>query len=239
MRIKPVIGSLIRTALAPVGSLVSIRTRHPHLVLTFDDGPDPDVTPRILEILAQADAHATFFVLGTRVCRQPHILGEMVAAGHEVGLHGIDHRRLTTAPRKEVLERLVRGKAELEDRIGQPVRWFRPPYGAQSLATWQAIRAAGMRSVMWGATLWDWKDIDDDARLAKANQGIEPGAILLGHDGIADASDLAEPMSPGNLNRAHWFGERFSDYRAQGFTGMSLGEALRTGRPVWRGVFAR
>src|SRR5690606_37488224 len=113
---------------APVGSVIRVATRQPVVALTFDDGPDPVGTPAALRLLAEHDATATFFVLLTRVRRHPELLRSILESGHEVGLHGVDHRRLTTLPRQEVSLRLTAGRAELEDRVGTTIRWFRPPY---------------------------------------------------------------------------------------------------------------
>ncbi|MEO7235452.1 MAG: polysaccharide deacetylase family protein, partial [Lapillicoccus sp.] len=122
------------------GVLASVvATTAPSLVLTFDDGPDPANTPRVLEVLRDRGASATFFVLMTRVRREPRLLAELMAAGHEVGLHGPDHRVLTQFSSREVRRRTEEARRELEDVTGTAVRWFRPPYGAQTPATWVGV----------------------------------------------------------------------------------------------------
>ena len=123
-----------RRAGRATGSVVRVQTERPELVLTYDDGPDEETTAAILDVLAQHGATATFFVLLTRVREQPELLREIVARGHEIGLHGTDHRRMTTIGRREARARLVDGRAELEGAAGTPVRWYRPPYGAQTLS---------------------------------------------------------------------------------------------------------
>ena len=106
-----------------LGSAVSVRTSAPHVVLTFDDGPEPGGTDRILSALADAGASATFFMLLTRVRRYRDLCAEVVAAGHEVALHGVDHRALPTLPPGEVGRLLRDGRADLEDATRQQVRW--------------------------------------------------------------------------------------------------------------------
>ena len=139
-----------RRALGPVGSVVAVRTGQRTAVVTYDDGPEPGGTDRVLTALASHAARATFFVLVSRARRYPGLLREVVAAGHEIALHGVDHRRLTSFPAAEVRRRCADGRAELEDLTGQRVRWMRPPYGAQTLSTSLAIRRAGLTPVLWG-----------------------------------------------------------------------------------------
>ena len=127
-------------------------------VLTYDDGPTPGVTDRLLPVLAEAGATATFFVLLTRVRREPGLLREVLAAGHEIGLHGPDHQRLTTLPPASLPARFRESRAELEDLAGVPVSWSRPPYGAQDRASWAAAREAGLTPVLWSVTCRDWEN---------------------------------------------------------------------------------
>jgi peptidoglycan/xylan/chitin deacetylase (PgdA/CDA1 family) len=206
--------------------------------MTFDDGPDPRYTPKVLAHLADLRASATFFVLLTRVRRYQALLQELVAAGHEVGLHGPDHRRLTTLPAKEVLTRTRQARLALEDMTGETVRWFRPPYGAQTLATYLATRRAGLDVVLWGPSLWDWKDAPNEERLSRSTHGLRAGAIVLGHDGLADAEDgEINPVSP-TLNRAQWAAEVLSNYAELGFRAVSLRDLMAEGHLVRRGYFS-
>jgi peptidoglycan/xylan/chitin deacetylase (PgdA/CDA1 family) len=102
------------------------------VVLTYDDGPEPGGTDAVLKVLAGHGVTATFFVLLSRTRRYPGLLSEVLAAGHEIGLHGVDHQRLTTLDPAHVAQRTADARHELEDTIGREVRWFRPPYGGQS-----------------------------------------------------------------------------------------------------------
>jgi peptidoglycan/xylan/chitin deacetylase (PgdA/CDA1 family) len=220
-----------------LGSAVEVRTDAPDVVLTFDDGPEPGGTDRVLSALADAGAGATFFVLLTRVRRYRSLLDEVVAAGHEVALHGVDHRALPTLPPEEV-GRLVRdGRAELEDAVGQAVRWYRPPYGRQTVRNWRAVTAAGMLPVLWGPTTWDWKsDVSDAERLDKSLQGVARGSIVLAHDGFAGPEDGACDGPPPTLDRGELIAAVLDGYAARGLRARSLGQALGDGglvRETW------
>ena len=222
-----------RSAGTVLGSAVELRTGAPDVVLTFDDGPEPGGTDRVLTALAEAGAGATFFVLLTRVRRYPALLDEVLAAGHEVALHGVDHRALPTLPADEVGRLLRDGKAELEDAAGRQVRWYRPPYGRQTMRNWRSATAAGMLPVLWGPTTWDWKsDVSDVERVAKSVQGVAAGSIVLAHDGFAGPGDGACDGPPPVLDRGRLVSAVLEGYAERGLRARSLGQALGEGRLV-------
>lgn len=225
----PGVGPVYRAVTRPVGSVRAVASPGRSVVLTFDDGPLPGSTEGVLAALAEAGATATFFVLMTRVRRAPGLLAEVVGAGHEIALHGPDHVRLTTLSSRQVLERTRAARLELEDRVGRPVRWVRPPYGSQTPRTWVAVRRAGLTPVLWGATTWDWQDVPTPLRLEKAMSGLVPGQIVLAHDAIAGPEDGAEAPSAFTLDRGAFVRELLAAYRTRGFTGVSLADALAHG----------
>lgn len=226
----------LRRAGAPLGSVEAVATAEPEIVLTFDDGPDPVGTPAVLQALAQHHATATFFVLLTRVRRYPELVERVRREGHEIALHGVDHQRLTLFSGAEVRVRTAAARAELEALTGEPVRWFRPPYGAQTPQTWLAVRRTGLVPVLWGPTTWDWRDVAQEDRVSKARQGARAGAVVLAHDAFAGAADgaaddgqgLAEPV----VDRYDLVDRVLTAYAADGLRGRSLGDALAHGRPV-------
>lgn len=225
-----------RVAGVLAGSVVSVRTTEPVVALTFDDGPEPGGTDLVLEALSAAGARATFFVLLTRVRRHPALFAELVAAGHEVALHGVDHRALPDLPPAEVPGLIRDGRAELEDAAGTAVRWYRPPYGRQTLRTHRAVTAAGLLPVLWGPTTWDWRDVPHEKRLAKAVDGARPGAIVLGHDGFAGADDGVDDGPAPVLDRGELIAGVLEAYRALGLRADSLGAVLDRGRAVREAV---
>ncbi|WP_296605592.1 polysaccharide deacetylase family protein [Nocardioides sp.] len=128
-----------------------------HLALTYDDGPDPVSTPHFLRLLERTGLRATFFVLGEHAAPQRRLLREMVAAGHELGVHGWDHRCVLRTRRDRLVDEVRRTAVVVEDLTGAPVRWYRPPYGVLSPAALVAARAAGLRPVLWSAWGRDWE----------------------------------------------------------------------------------
>jgi peptidoglycan/xylan/chitin deacetylase (PgdA/CDA1 family) len=228
-----------RTAGTLLGSAVAVRTDDPEVVLTFDDGPEPGGTDRVLSALDDAGATATFFVLMTRVRKYPGLLAEVLAAGHEVALHGVDHRALPTLDAAEVVRRVRDGRDELEQAIERPVRWYRPPYGRQTVRNWRAITAAGLLPVLWGPTTWDWKQVSDEERLDKSQLGVHAGAIVLAHDGFAGAEDGACDGPPPELDRGQLIAGVLDRYAAQGLRARSLDDALAHGGLIRETWFAK
>jgi peptidoglycan/xylan/chitin deacetylase (PgdA/CDA1 family) len=226
---KNVAKAIVRKHTGFVGSVVAIKTAAPNVVITFDDGPEPGGTDRILAALADKSATATFFVLLSRVRRYRTLLHEVLAAGHEVALHGVDHQALTSFSYADAKRRTAAAHAELEDRTGAPVRWFRPPYGLQSPATWAAVKQLGLMPVMWGLTTWDWRDISQEERVRKAQQGLRRGAIVLAHDAFAGALDGVPQQVAPVLDRGDLVKRVLSAYGESGLVGRSLRDALSVG----------
>lgn len=221
---------LLEKAPDAIGSVSSVAGAPHHWVPTFDDGPTPERTPQILEVLARHNATATFFVLINSVRADRGLLREVVDAGHEVGLHGLDHRHLSLLSSAEVRESVRSAKSELEDALGAPVQWFRPPYGDQTVAAWKEITAAGMSSVLWSSTSHDWNPfVDNDARVAKATAALSPGAIVLFHDGFAAEADLADDGPEPVLDRADLLDRVLTAGEERGLHGRSLADTLAAG----------
>lgn len=177
---------------AAVGSsIVGLAGPTTSLVLTYDDGPTPAVTDRLLPILSEYGATATFFVLLTRVRRYPTLIHEVIAEGHEVALHGGDHQRLTGLGARVTRQLLRDSRSELEDVVGLPVKWFRPAYGAQDRNLWRAARSAELTPVLWTLDCRDWLPLSINEHLSYFQGAALPGAVVLLHDGFANAGDGA------------------------------------------------
>lgn len=127
-----------------------------HVALTFDDGPDPASTPLFLDALDEAGVRATFFLLGCMVRRAPGLARRIADAGHEVALHGWAHRAHLAVSPAGTLRDLRQGAAEVADAVGHAPRWYRPPYGIATTATFAACRTLGLRPVLWSAWGRDW-----------------------------------------------------------------------------------
>jgi peptidoglycan/xylan/chitin deacetylase (PgdA/CDA1 family) len=153
------------------------------VALTFDDGPHPEGTPAILELLARHRATATFFVVGEQVRKRPALVARVRAQGHQVALHGDHHRLQLRLGRATLLDDLQRGTAAIEDAVGERPRWHRPPYGIYSPSGLAAARAAGLEPLLWSRWGKDWRGLTTPARIARrALRGLLPGDVILLHD---------------------------------------------------------
>lgn len=180
--------------------------------LTFDDGPNPAVTPRLLDLLEKHRAHATFFLIGKFVRECPELVQEIAARGHAIGNHTDTHPDLIWLSSARIREELRR----CEESIGEALRagngartkrWLRPPYGARGPQLEAVRRSEGILGVvMWSVLCWDWKPQPASRLIGRLNRAGD-GDIVVMHDG---------------------------DYRAQNGDRGHVVEALAHWLPRWR-----
>lgn len=167
-----------------------IAPRRPgELALTFDDGPNPACTPRLLDILAQGHVRATFFLIGRFAENQPALTRAIAERGHIIGNHSWNHPNLSLISSRRIRDELVQTKDLLEQITSRPIQFFRPPYGARRPYVLRLARELGMIPVMWNAMTSDWSQRDPDRiaqRLEKkidANDGRGLASNIVLHDG--------------------------------------------------------
>jgi peptidoglycan/xylan/chitin deacetylase (PgdA/CDA1 family) len=181
------------TALGPVRRRLFPRLsglgRADHVALTFDDGPDPAWTPAFLEVLADQQVRATFFMLGSMAAREPRLAAEVAGAGHEVAVHGWAHRYTVLRSPWAVADDLARARDAVAAATGAEPRFYRPPYGVLSAGALAAARRLGLTPVLW--TCWgrEWTP-GATARSVWATLAgnLTGGATVLLHD-----SDCTSP----------------------------------------------
>jgi peptidoglycan/xylan/chitin deacetylase (PgdA/CDA1 family) len=171
----------------------------PAIALTFDDGPHPVATRKVLAALAAAEARATFFVLGAKTESAPEIVREIAAAGHEIGIHGYTHDRVLSLRHPDAIRAgLARALAAVAAATGSRPASFRPPLGHVSPRTAAAARALGLMLVGWSLRSRDGRaatTAEEAARRVCA--GLRPGTIVLLHD--AAERDDREPVAAAAL----------------------------------------
>ncbi|GAC1702448.1 MAG: polysaccharide deacetylase family protein [Candidatus Acidiferrum sp.] len=181
-------GSTIRTTNSPA-----------KLAITFDDGPNPAITPRLLDLLERYDARATFFVIGRFVNACPVLTREIAARGHALGNHSSTHPNLFLLTPGQVKDQLTRCTQDVAAAAGSPPKWFRPPFGMRNPWVIPAAAALGQRTVMWTLISGDWRApsaewliprwepiVERARRLRRIPAGAEKpahGDILCLHDG--------------------------------------------------------
>jgi peptidoglycan-N-acetylglucosamine deacetylase len=170
------------------------RTASPRrLAITFDDGPNPSITPRFLELLDQFQARATFFLIGNYARECPQIVREIAARGHLIGNHTQTHPNLFWLGPSQIREELLRCQDSIVSAGVAPVKWFRPPWGMRNPALAGVARSLDMRVVLWTLLPGDWRaqsdewlignlaPIADRAKNAATRTGS--GDLLCVHDG--------------------------------------------------------
>ncbi|KPM56651.1 polysaccharide deacetylase [Frankia sp. R43] len=170
----------LRTAVTPALAGVG---RSDHVALTFDDGPDPVSTPNFLEVLDELDVRSTFFVLGGMAQRSPGLVREMAAAGHELAVHGWDHRPMLLRGPMSTYDQLARTRDLLAETTGRAPRYVRPPHGVLSSGVLAASRRLGLTPVLWTAWGRDWTATATPSNvLATIEPDLRGGATVLLHD---------------------------------------------------------
>ena len=153
------------------------------VALTFDDGPNPDATPLILDALADRGVRATFFILGRHAEQWPDLVKRVAAEGHSIGNHGYFHRKLHFKSPAYVRNDLTLGTRAIEQIAGVHPRLFRAPHGFRSPWVTPIARSLGQRTVGWSFGVWDSDRPGRDVIVERIMRGTRPGSILLLHDG--------------------------------------------------------
>jgi peptidoglycan/xylan/chitin deacetylase (PgdA/CDA1 family) len=171
------------------GDALTAPARPGELALTFDDGPNPAWTPRLLDLLADAQVHATFFLVGRFAQSEPELVRRVAAAGHLIGNHSWSHPFLSATPAGRVREELARTSDLLEQIVGTRVGYFRPPFGARRPVVFRIARELGLEPVLWNAITSDWSEPSAEriaerlsAKIDRATSGGQAVNVVL-HDG--------------------------------------------------------
>lgn len=160
----------------------------PCVALTFDDGPGAP-TDRLLNILRERDAKATFFMLGSRVAAQPATAKRIAEAGHEVGNHSWSHSDLARLSPEQIRSEIQRTNDAIHSATGKKAIAMRPPYGSSNAAVKTEIANAGMAAVLWSVDTRDWADRNAGVICSRAVSNARSGAIILLHDIHATSVD--------------------------------------------------
>jgi peptidoglycan/xylan/chitin deacetylase (PgdA/CDA1 family) len=174
--------------------IMEISRRGRRMMLTFDDGPNPDYTPHILDTLAKYDVRAMFFVCGECVVQNRELVARMADEGHVVGNHTWTHPLLTTLGRKEIRSEMERTSDVIEDTYGERPQWFRAPYGAWNRAAFQLGADMGMEPMAWTVDTTDWMVPGVDTIIDQVESGAAPGVVVLSHDAGGDRSQTVRAI---------------------------------------------
>jgi peptidoglycan-N-acetylglucosamine deacetylase len=167
----------------PKITVSSVQVEGPYVALTFDDGPNEKLTPRLLDLLAQHHIHATFFVLGECVERNPEILKRAAREGHEIANHSWSHPNLAKMSDESVRSQIKRTEELISNLIGTRPTLLRPPYGSITAHQKRFIHdELGYEIVLWDVDPLDWKDPGPSVVANRILKETHPGSIVLSHD---------------------------------------------------------
>lgn len=174
-----------RTRYAGLPLLSRLPVGEKHVALTFDDGPHPDTTPRLLDSLADANARATFFVVGERAKQYPDLVRRIAHEGHAVGVHGLKHRTMATQSAARIEADLREAVAIIETIIGEPLPrpvLLRPPYGFRTATMAHTAHRLGFLCVAWSLDGRDYDSVGADELTARVAARLCSGNIVLLHE---------------------------------------------------------
>ncbi|MGW4751594.1 glycosyltransferase [Streptomyces chartreusis] len=221
------------------GRTESLSVPDHRLVLTFDDGPDPEWTPKVLDVLKEHDAHAVFFVTGTMASRHPDLVRRMVEEGHEIGLHTFNHPDLSFQSKKRIDWELSQNQLAISGAAGIRTSLFRPPYSsfadAMDNKSWPVTEYIGKRgyiTVVNNTDSEDWRKPGVDEIIRRATPKGGKGAIVLMHDSGGDRHQTVQALDT-----------FLPEMKAEGYEFDNLTEALGapsahtevTGLDRWKG----
>lgn len=164
------------------------------LYFTFDDGPSERYTAKILDILHQENVPATFFVLGFRSEQFPHLVRRMTDEGHEIGNHGFYHERIIGKPDEWVRSDVFRADEVIRKASGVNPVFYRPPGGVIDQREISVIRKTGHPVILWTVDSQDWNTTSVKEIVKNVVSNIQPGAIVLFHDGVSNSRYTVEAL---------------------------------------------
>jgi len=162
--------------------IYKIKTNEKFVALTFDDGPHPLFTNRLLDIFKEKGIKATFFVAGNKIEKHKKIISRMIAEGHELGNHSYSHKNLIFKKKSMIREEIVKTDRLLRELGVKGDIHFRPPFGRLLFAACSVIASLNKKVIMWNVPTRDFKESDPNVILKRIYKRIKPGAIIVLHD---------------------------------------------------------
>lgn len=167
----------------------------PMVALTFDDGPS-EYTAELLDILAENDCRATFFLVGTHMEAMPEMVRLIGQTDNEIGTHTWKHEHMNEQTDFYMLNNLTNCLALTEELTGRSVQWLRPPYGIVSGSAYYACRRLGLYMVNWSIDSEDWESRDPQKIVQTVMQQVENGAVILCHDSYSTTVEAMKTLLP-------------------------------------------
>ncbi len=179
--------------------------KNKYIALTFDDGPEVETTDRILNILDQYDAKATFFMLSKNATAHPDIAKRVADQGHEIANHSITHANLNAVNNNQVKQEITESKKQIEEVTGKTPTLFRPPYGSSNNYVETVAQETNQAIAMWSIDTYDWQHLNANRTIQTIKNEVRPGSIILMHDIHATTADAVPQIMEYLTNEGYEF----------------------------------
>lgn len=171
------------------------KTSENHISITFDDGPNPDFTPKVLSLLKENNAKATFFIIGENAEKHPEIVRQIFAEGHSIGNHSYSHsKNFGFFSAEKVAAELIQTNSILKKITGKNVNMFRPPFGVTNPNIKKALKKTGHFSIGWSKRSFDTTNLSEEKILKRITSTLKKGDIILLHDTSAKTVAVLEQL---------------------------------------------
>lgn len=200
-----------------------VKSNRKLIALTFDDGPDPNITPQILKTLKKNNIKATFFILANNAKHYPNIAKDIVKNGHEIANHSKSHANLNAIKNSRFKTEIIQSQKEIEAITGVKTTLFRPPYGEYNQAVLDIAKKSEQEVILWSVDTYDWRTLDQKKILNEVKRQTNEHSIILAHDVDQSTADSLK----GIINYLH----------QSGFEFVTVSELLPHIKPATNGVY--
>lgn len=206
---------------------VMAKAKKQSVVLTFDDGPSPQYTEPILDVLSKYNVKATFFVVGSQVSQYCPILRRIYQEGHEIGNHSYTHPWMGRISSEEQQQEIFQTQSIIENCIGSKPRWFRSPYASQNESTLKIAHQAGLNTVLWTVDTEDWRITSTTNSIIQKALNYRTNNIILMHDGVEPNPNFKHPSaSLSRTNTVQSLDTIIQRFQDKGFQFITISEAF-------------
>ncbi|MGK7941972.1 MAG: polysaccharide deacetylase family protein [Crocosphaera sp.] len=206
---------------------VMAKAQKKSVVLTFDDGPSPEYTQQILDILKKYNIKATFFVVGSQVNQHCNILQRIYLDGHEIGNHSYTHPWMGRISSEQQQQEILQTQAIIQSCIGSQPRWFRSPYASQNESTLKIAHQAGLNTALWTVDTEDWRKTSTTKSIIQKALNYRTNNIILMHDGVEPNPNFKHPSaSLTRKNTVESLETIIKSFQDKGFRFLTISEAF-------------
>lgn len=173
-----------------VKALCRVKTAEKVVYLTFDDGPDAEQTPQVLDVLKRNNATATFFCIGSRIAGNEALLKRMADEGHQIGIHSFSHANgFPLYGRGRMIADIRQCQQAIEQATGSTTTLFRPPFGVTNPTISKAVKSLNLKTIGWSIRTYDTNGADHAKIARRISRQLCPGAIILLHDRLPQSAE--------------------------------------------------